>query len=170
MLEKIELRLKLKAISMVNSDYDPRVLTKLNDIIKNKIVCTYIPLQNEININEYLTSHSLLTTTCVVNEETKICKYDKPLEKNKYNVYQPKNLEIIDSADIFLVPGIGFDINGRRLGRGGGIYDQFLSKFPDSIFIGVTDRNHLVEYIPHELHDISMDGLITHDEFIEINI
>ena len=170
MLEKIELRLKLKAISMVNSDYDPRVLTRLNDIIKNKIVCTYIPLQNEININDYLTSHSLLTTTCVVNEETKICKYDKPLEKNKYNVYQPKNLEIIDSADIFLVPGIGFDINGRRLGRGGGIYDQFLSKFPDSIFIGVTDRNHLVEYIPHELHDISMDGLITHDEFIEINI
>ena len=170
MLEKIELRLKLKAISMVNSDYDIRVLTKLNDILKNKIVCTYIPLQNEININDYLTSHSLLTTTCVVNEETKICKYDKPLEKNKYNVYQPKNLEIIDSADIFLVPGIGFDINGRRLGRGGGIYDQFLSKFPDSIFIGVTDRNHLVEYIPYELHDISMDGLITHDEFIEINI
>jgi len=170
MLEKIELRLKLKAISMVNSDYDPRVLTKLNDIIKNKIVCTYIPLQNEININDYLTSHSLLTTTCVFNEETKICKYDEPLEKNKYNVYQPKNLEIIDSADIFLVPGIGFDINGRRLGRGGGIYDQFLSKFPASIFIGVTDRNHLVEYIPHELHDISMDGLITHDEFIEINI
>ena len=39
-----------------------------------------------------------------------------------------------------------------------------------SIFLGVTDRNHLVEYIPHELHDISMDGLITHDEFIEINI
>ena len=170
MLEKIELRLKLKAISMVNSEYDPRVLTKLNDFIKNKIVCTYIPLQNEININDYLSSHSLLTTTCVVNEETKICKYDKPLEKNKYNVYQPKNLEIIDSADIFLVPGIGFDINGRRLGRGGGIYDQFLSKFPDSIFIGVTDRNHLVEYIPYELHDISMDGLITHDEFIEINI
>ena len=39
-----------------------------------------------------------------------------------------------------------------------------------SIFLGITDKNHLVEYIPHELHDISMDGLITHDEFIEINI
>ena len=170
MLEKIELRMKLKAISMVNSEYDPRVLTKLNDIIKNKIVCTYIPIQNEININDYLSTHSLLTTTCVTNEETKICKYEEPLEKNKYNVYQPKNLKIIDRADIFLVPGIGFDINGRRLGRGGGIYDQFLSKFPDSIFLGVTDRNHLIEYIPHEIHDINMHGLITHDEFIEINI
>ena len=170
MLEKIELRMKLKAISMVNSEYDPRVLTKLNDIIKNKIVCTYIPIQNEININEYLSTYSLLTPTCVANKETKICKYEKPLEKNKYNVYQPKNLKIVERADIFLVPGIGFDINGRRLGRGGGIYDQFLSKFSDSIFIGVTDRNHLVDYIPNELHDINMDGLITHDEFIEINI
>jgi 5,10-methenyltetrahydrofolate synthetase len=170
MLEKIELRLKLKAISMVNSEYDTSVLTKLNDIIKNKTICTYIPLQNEININGYLSTHSLLTTTCVVNEEIKICKYEEPLEKNKYNVYQPKKLKIVDSADIFLVPGIGFDINGRRLGRGGGIYDQLLSKFPNSIFLGVTDRNHLVECIPHEIHDISMDGLITHDEFIEINI
>ena len=170
MLEKIELRLKLKTIPMVTSEYDTRVLTKLNDIIKNKTICTYIPLQNEININGYLSTHSLLTTTCVVNEEIKICKYEEPLEKNKYNVYQPKNLKIVDSADIFLVPGIGFDINGRRLGRGGGIYDQFLSKFSDSIFIGVTDRNHLVDYIPNELHDINMDGLITHDEFIEINI
>ena len=170
MLEKIELRLKLKAISMVNSEYDTSVLTKLNDIIKNKTICTYIPLQNEININGYLSTHSLLTTTCVVNEEIKICKYEEPLEKNKYNVYQPKNLKIVDSADIFLVPGIGFDINGRRLGRGGGIYDQLLSKFPNSIFLGVTDRNHLVECIPHEIHDISMDGLITHDEFIEIDI
>ena len=170
MLEKIELRMKLKAISMVNSEYDPRVLTKLNDIIKNKIVCTYIPIQNEININNYLSTHSLLTTTCVANEETKICKYEAPLEKNKYNVYHPKNVKIVERADIFLVPGIGFDINGRRLGRGGGIYDQFLSKFSDSIFIGVTDRNHLVDYIPNEIHDIKMDGLITHDEFIEINI
>jgi 5,10-methenyltetrahydrofolate synthetase len=170
MLEKIELRLKLKAISMVNSEYDTSVLTKLNDIIKNKTICTYIPLQNEININGYLSTHSLLTTTCVVNEEIKVCKYEEPLEKNKYNVYQPKKLKIVDSADIFLVPGIGFDINGRRLGRGGGIYDQLLSKFPNSIFLGVTDRNHLVECIPHEIHDISMDGLITHDEFIEINI
>ena len=170
MLEKIELRRKLNTISMVNSLHNNSVISELQDIIKNKIVCTYIPLENEININGYLSTHSLLTTTCVVNEEIKVCKYEEPLEKNKYNVYQPKNLKIVDSADIFLVPGIGFDINGRRLGRGGGIYDQLLSKFPNSIFLGVTDRNHLVECIPHEIHDISMDGLITHDEFIEINI
>lgn len=170
MIEKKELRLKLKAIPMVNSEYDPRVVSKLNDIIKNKIVCTYIPLQNEINVNDYLSTHALLTTTCLINDEIKICKYEKPFEINKYNVYQPIDIKIIDRADVFLVPGIGFDIKGRRLGRGGGIYDQLLSKFTDSIFLGITDNNHLVDYIPHEIHDINMDGLITHDEIIEINI
>ena len=170
MLEKIELRRKLNTISMVNSLHNNSVISELQDIIKNKIVCTYIPLENEININDYLTTQALLTTTCNVHNETKVCVYEEPLEKNKYNVYQPIDIKIIDRADVFLVPGIGFDIKGRRLGRGGGIYDQLLSKFTDSIFLGITDNNHLVDYIPHEIHDINMDGLIIHDEIIEINI
>ena len=52
MLEKIELRRKLNTISMVNSLHNNSVISELQDIIKNKIVCTYIPLENEININE----------------------------------------------------------------------------------------------------------------------
>jgi 5-formyltetrahydrofolate cyclo-ligase len=170
MLEKIELRRKLNTISMVNSLHNNSVISELQDIIKNKIVCTYIPLENEININDYLTTQALLTTTCIVDNETKVCVYEEPLEKNKYNVYQPINRKIIDVVDVFLVPGVGFDLKGTRLGKGSGIYDQILSKFSDSIFFGVTDRHHIVEHIPSEFHDISMNGLITHDEIIFIDL
>lgn len=170
MLEKIELRRKLNTISMVNSLHNNSVISELQDIIKNKIVCTYIPLENEININDYLTTQALLTTTCIVDNETKVCVYEEPLEKNKYNVYQPINRKIIDVVDVFLVPGVGFDLKGTRLGKGSGIYDQILSKFSDSIFFGVTDRHHIVEHIPSEIHDISMNGLITHDEIIFIDL
>ena len=170
MLEKIELRRKLNTISMVNSLHNNSVISELQEIIKNKIVCTYIPLENEININDYLNTQSLLTTTCIVHNETKVCVYEEPLEKNKYNVYQPINRKIIDVVDVFLVPGVGFDLKGTRLGKGSGIYDQILSKFSDSIFFGITDRHHIVEHIPSEFHDISMNGLITHDEIIEINL
>ena len=170
MLEKIELRRKLNTISMVNSLHNNSVISELQDIIKNKIVCTYIPLENEININDYLTTQSLLTTTCNVHNETKVCVYEEPLEKNKYNVYQPINRKFIDVVDVFLVPGVGFDLKGTRLGKGSGIYDQILSKFSDSIFLGVTDRHHIVEHIPSEFHDISMNGLITHDEIIFIDL
>ena len=170
MLEKIELRRKLNTISMVNSLHNNSVISELQDIIKNKIVCTYIPLENEININDYLTTQALLTTTCIVDNETKVCVYEEPIEKNKYNVYQPINRKIIDVVDVFLVPGVGFDLKGTRLGKGSGIYDQILSKFSDSIFFGVTDRHHIVEHIPSEFHDISMNGLITHDEIIFIDL
>ena len=170
MLEKIELRRKLNTISMVNSLHNNSVISELQGIIKNKIVCTYIPLENEININDYLTTQALLTTTCIVDNETKVCVYEEPLEKNKYNVYQPINRKFIDVVDVFLVPGVGFDLKGTRLGKGSGIYDQILSKFSDSIFFGVTDRNHIVEHIPSEFHDISMNGLITHDEIIFIDL
>ena len=170
MLEKIELRKKLKEISLVNDEHSQMVIDKLQNIIKDKIVCTYIPLENEVNINMHLKGQSVLATTCLEDEEIKICIYEEPLERNSFNVFQPINLKIIDKVDIFLVPGLGFDNKGTRLGKGRGIYDQLLSHYSKSTFIGITDKNHLVNKIPSESHDIQMHCLITHDEFIEVNL
>lgn len=168
MLEKIELRKKLKEISMVNAEYTQIVIDKLQNVIKDKIVCTYIPLENEVNINMHLKGQSVLATTCLEDGEIKICIYEEPLEKNSFNVFQPTNLKLIDKVDIFLVPGVGFDKKGTRLGKGRGIYDQLLSRHSKSTFIGITDKNHLINEIPSESHDILMNSLITHDEFIDI--
>ena len=170
MLEKIELRKKLKNISLVNDEYSQLVIDKLQNTIKDKIVCTYLPLENEININMHLKGQSVLSTTCLQDEEIKICIYEEPFEKNSFNVYQPVNLKIINNVDIFLVPGVGFDKKGTRLGKGSGIYDKLLSNHLNSTFIGVTDKNHLVDHIPFENHDIQMHGLLMHDDFIDINL
>ena len=170
MLEKIELRKKLKEVSLVKAEYSQSVIDNLQNVIKDKIVCTYIPLENEININMHLKGHSVLATTCLLDEELKICIYEEPLEKNSFNVFQPINLKIIDKVDIFLVPGLGFDRKGTRLGKGRGFYDQLLSRHLTSTFIGITDKNHLLNEIPSESHDIQMHSLITHDEFIEVDL
>ena len=170
MLEKIELRKKLKKISLVNADYSQSVIDNLQNVIKDKIVCTYIPLENEVNINTHLKGQSVLATTCLKDGEIKICIYEEPFKKNSFNVFQPINLKTIDKVDIFLVPGLGFDIKGTRLGKGRGIYDQLLSRYPNSTFIGITDKNHLINEIPSESHDIQMHSLITHDEFIEVDL
>ena len=168
--EKIELRKKLKNISLVNAEHSQTVIEKLQNTIRDKIVCTYVPSESEININMHLKGQAVLSTTCVQDEKIKICIYEEPFEKNSFNVYQPINLKIIDNVDIFLVPGIGFDMNGTRLGKGSGIYDQLLSEYLKSTFIGITDKNHIVNEIPFENHDIQMHSLITHDEFIDINL
>ena len=170
MLEKIELRKKLKNISLVNAEHSQKVIEKLQNIIRDKIVCTYVPLESEININKHLKGQSVLSTTCIQDEKIKICIYEEPFEKNSFNVFQPVNLKIIDHVDIFLIPGIGFDKKGTRLGKGSGIYDKLLSNHLNSTFIGITDKNHLLDHIPFEYHDIQMHSLLMHDEFIDINL
>ena len=170
MIEKKELRKKLINISLVNAEHSQNVIEKLQNTIRDKIVCTYVPLENEININMYLKGQALLSTTCLQDEEIKICIYEEPFEKNSFNVFQPVNLKIIDHVDIFLIPGVGFDKKGTRLGKGSGIYDKLLSNHLNSTFIGVTDKNHIVDHIPFENHDIQMHGLLMHDDFIDINL
>ena len=88
MLEKIELRKKLKNISVVDVEHSLTVIEKLQNTIRGKIVCTYIPLESEININMYLKGHAVLSTTCLQGEEIRICIYEEPLEKNSFNDFQ----------------------------------------------------------------------------------
>ena len=62
MLEKKELRKKLINISLVNAEHSQTVIEKLQNTIRNKIVCTYVPLENEININMHLKGQALLSS------------------------------------------------------------------------------------------------------------
>lgn len=65
-----------------------------------------------------------------------------------------------------LVPGLAFDRNGGRLGRGRGYYDRFLQNW-NGIKVGVCWSHSLVSEVPMEEHDVKMDWIATEDEFIQ---
>jgi 5-formyltetrahydrofolate cyclo-ligase len=62
-----------------------------------------------------------------------------------------------------IVPGVAFDSEGHRLGRGKGFYDSYLSSpHAARIYkIGVCFPWQLVESVLTEPHDIQMDEVIT---------
>jgi 5-formyltetrahydrofolate cyclo-ligase len=62
--------------------------------------------------------------------------------------------------DWYLVPGVGFSLNGSRLGRGKGYYDRFLED-RKGIKIGLAWSGQLKENIPVESHDCYMDFIVT---------
>jgi 5,10-methenyltetrahydrofolate synthetase len=64
------------------------------------------------------------------------------------------------APDWLLIPGVGFDLQGSRLGRGKGFYDRFLQHSPAKK-IGLAWSGQLVEEIPMEAHDCPMDFIIT---------
>ena len=74
----------------------------------------------------------------------------------------PADALLAEPPDLILVPGLGFDRAGRRLGRGGGYYDRFLATIPSSIpRIGVGFDFQICETIPTESHDIRMNAIVT---------
>jgi 5-formyltetrahydrofolate cyclo-ligase len=64
--------------------------------------------------------------------------------------------------DVVIVPGLAFTTAGDRLGQGGGWYDRFLSKVrPDCTTIGVCFAEQIVDALPVEAHDVSMDHVVS---------
>jgi 5-formyltetrahydrofolate cyclo-ligase len=60
----------------------------------------------------------------------------------------------------FLVPGLGFDQNGWRLGKGKGFFDRALQT-AEGIKVGVSLSAFVTSSLPHEPHDIPMDVVVT---------
>ncbi len=71
---------------------------------------------------------------------------------------QPPYHEI--SPSWILVPGVGFDLKGARLGRGKGFYDRFLKSHP-ALTVGIGWSEQIEDKIPVESHDYHMDYIIT---------
>ncbi len=64
--------------------------------------------------------------------------------------------------DVVVVPGLAFTVAGDRLGQGGGWYDRFLSAVrADCTMIGVCFAEQIVEALPVEVHDVTMDHVVT---------
>ena len=65
------------------------------------------------------------------------------------------------AIDIAIIPGMAFDKNGNRLGRGKGYYDRFLPHLsPDIYIIGVCFPFQLLDEIPTEEHDKKVNIVI----------
>ncbi|WEV69040.1 5-formyltetrahydrofolate cyclo-ligase [Bifidobacterium sp. ESL0775] len=73
--------------------------------------------------------------------------------------------EAIENVKIVFIPAFAIDLDGTRLGRGGGWYDQVLGLCrPDAIKVGVCwDWECIDEHdaAPHEAHDLPVDAVIT---------
>ena len=86
------------------------------------------------------------------------------LQVGKYGISEPKaglenaTQEVLESM-LFLVPGVAFDAQCQRLGRGKGFYDRLL--LTKKFSVGVFFECQKTPEIPVESHDIALDLIIT---------
>jgi 5-formyltetrahydrofolate cyclo-ligase len=81
-----------------------------------------------------------------------------------YSIPEPDGPEFtnLESIEIILVPGVAFDRNNNRMGRGKAYYDRFLLDL-SAVKIGICFRFQLFDEIPVDENDIKMDMVITNN-------
>ena len=96
------------------------------------------------------------------------------LETGMYGILEPrqdlrkkKQVDVQD-LDLIMVPGVGFDPTGARMGHGKGYYDKLLENaWPDTTLVALAFECQMFEEIPVASHDVFMNKIITESRLIE---
>lgn len=163
MEEKIKLRQKLQKTRQDLTR--TQVEQKSEKIIKNLI--SYINWDEIKTINVFQTIKS--------NQEIEISSLLDFIKQNYMHIQislaADKKSALLNipegrSYDLVVIPLIGFDRIGNRLGYGGGYYDRFLAKNNCGKAVGLAYSFQEVESLPVEQHDRKLGLIITEKEII----
>ena len=94
----------------------------------------------------------------------------REVKVGRYGLREPlANCPVVplNRLDFVLVPGVAFELHGRRLGRGKGYYDRLLAAAGGRT-CGVAFDEQIVEHIPVEPHDSDVNCILTPTRWIEL--
>lgn len=86
------------------------------------------------------------------------------LNINNFGIEEPEasySIGIPSSDSILILPGIGFTITGKRLGRGGGFYDRYLNKNRKGIKVAIAFNEQIVTELETDPWDEKADIVVT---------
>ncbi len=143
-------------------------LVSLPDV---SIVAGYIPIGSEIDprplMSRFVPNGAKLCLPEVVNKnqalQFRTWSPGDMLISGLLGTLQPMSSAQIVEPDLVLVPLLGLDLKGVRLGQGGGFYDRTLAllKSNGARAYGVAFDEQIVDDLPNEPHDQLLDGVIT---------
>jgi 5-formyltetrahydrofolate cyclo-ligase len=94
------------------------------------------------------------------------------LRKNNMGILEPiEALKIISKEDIDLaiIPGLAFDVNGNRIGYGGGYYDRFFQGIKVPFMSALAYEYQVFPQIAQDAFDIKIDKIITEKSIYNIS-
>jgi 5-formyltetrahydrofolate cyclo-ligase len=86
------------------------------------------------------------------------------LSPGRFGVPQPPSEAasvILGRGDLILTPGLAFDRQGWRLGRGGGYYDRTFASLKGPRLVGLGYAFQLLAAVPHDSHDRPVDAIVS---------
>ena len=143
-----------------------------------RCVLFYAPIRNELDVwpllNTALETGKLVSLPRFEAEtQTYIaCRVKDPredLKPGQYGIPEPQagcEPVALNQLDFALVPGVAFDLQGRRLGQGRGYYDRLLAQMRGKT-CGVAYDEQVVRAVPVQPHDSDVNCILTPTRWIE---
>ena len=148
-------------------------LKTIASVVFADTIFAYIALNDEVNLETLLSTwidESRTVGVPLVSWEQKTIRAgvltsleSTSLEETRHGLREPVHRHPIpaDYIDVILVPGVGFDASGGRLGRGGGFYDRYLDTSRPPVVIGVAFDEQILDEVHLEPHDQRMSAIVT---------
>ena len=133
------------------------------------VVMAYYSLSDEVCthqlIDELVAKGKTVLLPKVLDDETmELRRYQSvdDLREGTFHLMEPVGEPFTDYGEInvAIIPGMAFDADGHRLGRGKGYYDRFLQSLPEVKKIGVCFDFQKVDIVPSKSHDVIVDIVV----------
>jgi len=164
-------------IRQLKKEHTPEQLRAQSEIIMQKLaehpdfqaaerVMLYASLPDEVQTLSFLetwkTRKQIILPTVVGDDIIPVeLTADCEMVEGDFHILEPESHPYTGPLDLIVVPGMAFDREGHRLGRGKGYYDRFLIKYPDVKTIGICFDFQLLESVPAEPHDQVIGEILT---------
>ncbi|MBD8066884.1 5-formyltetrahydrofolate cyclo-ligase [Devosia sp. PTR5] len=134
------------------------------------VVAAYWRIRDELDCQPILVrlmdSGQRVVLPVVTGDETpldmRVWEADQPLYEAGFGTLAPADSAPRAEPDIILVPLLGFDGQGTRLGYGGGYYDRTLAALSRKpLLVGLAFDAQELPDIPREDHDMPLDAVVT---------
>lgn len=138
------------------------------------VVALYWPIRDELDCRPVLTrlmdAGQPVCLPVVIGDglplELRRWQEGVPLYPSGFGTLAPPEDAPLAIPDVIVVPLLGFDRTGTRLGYGGGFYDRTLEILPRAPrLIGFAFAAQELEQVPRDRHDVPLDAVITENGY-----
>ncbi len=176
-MEKSEVRKKIRELKRAvpleeklrRSEGIMRQVETLPAFQQARTVLLYWSMADEVQTHAFVEKwykDKVLLLPCVDGDDLRLRQYtgsECMVAGEQFGIGEPTGPEFtdLDSVELIMVPGVAFDRQCNRMGRGRGFYDRLLKSTPRALKVGVAFDFQLLDEIPVEAFDVKMDAVIT---------
>ncbi|MBR1704031.1 MAG: 5-formyltetrahydrofolate cyclo-ligase [Clostridia bacterium] len=155
-----------------------RKLTTLPEVQNAQVIFSYMAMQDEVDLmvfHEWAAREGKTLAYPISMENGHMEAYTLGVEEvwsyGKYGIQEPNPEHSIlrDPADfdVILVPCVGFDEDGGRIGHGAGYYDRYIDRAPDATRVCIAFEAQKLPKVVEEDTDMPMDYVVTEKQVLK---